>query len=230
MNDIDIGYFKPRPQPVLDGELGLTSEDVARSIGISHRHLLQDLRGRRYVVFLRQAGFELAEVSANRKGPGRKGKFFVFNTEAAKAVVATSRTELGAGYLRYLIACEHAIEAGLPLLRAEIADLRAKLESLVKPKRLRGPGRRHRVVVGFRTVVGLFGSEKVPVYRDLALDEMTDDERRMFEAQHLSKISSGASKKAANLINGEVKPGLRSQKRQLSIASAPVKIEIKDNP
>lgn len=207
MNELQA-FVKPYPQVALDGELGLTSEDVSRAIGVRHSDLLKDLRKRHYVGFLESAGFQLKEFSPNRKGPGRKGKAFAFDTDAAKALVATSRTELGAGYLRYLLACERAVEQGVPALKAELAEVQAKLAVLMaKPRRVRGPERKHCVVAGFQTVTDLWGNTaKVPVYRHLTRSEMTDEERRAFDAQHLARVSAGAAAQAAKLLSHQADP------------------------
>lgn len=202
------GFVKPYPQDVLNGALGLNSLDVAQAIGYSHRHLMRDLNRRQYLKWLRNADFKLAPFGAKTGNRGRKSIVYAMDTETAKVIIAQSRTELGAGYLRYLIACEFAMEHQVPKMIAEIADLRLKLASLSKPKRVAGPGRRHKLLVGFRSMKDIFGNEeKIPVFRMLATVEMTDAERRAWEAQHCAKISRGASDKAAKLLNLEVEPG-----------------------
>jgi phage anti-repressor protein len=212
-------FIQPYAQEALGGELGLTSKDMAFALDLPHYELIKDLRGRHYFETLKQAGFEFREISLNSKGRGRKGKAYVFTIDAAKAVVAVSRTSFGIHYLRYLLDCERAIEQGLPKLEAKVKELvtelretREKLSSLERPKVRKGQ-KTWRVVVGYRTerLLGLDGivEEKFPVIREIPIDNMTDDERRIWEAQHLSKISSGMSKKSAALLNCEVKPGTK---------------------
>ena len=37
-------YKKPTPQPKLNGAMGLTSEDLASSLGLNHFHLVEKLK------------------------------------------------------------------------------------------------------------------------------------------------------------------------------------------
>ncbi len=207
-------FVDPYPQEALDGALGLTSSDIAAALGVAHNHLMRDLKRRQSLKWFRDAGFQIEPFRPKSGNRGRKGTLYAFETEAAKAIVAQSKTQKGIGYLRYLISCERKAEAAeviIPLLLEKVSLLEKLVNVLSKPKKLRGPGRRHRIVAGFQTIRDLWGNDgQMPVYRDLAFSEMTDEERRAYEAQHLSKIASGASKKAAKLINHEVAPGKRS--------------------
>ncbi len=209
------GHVQPYAQETLGGAIGLTTKDIAMSLGIAHHNVLAKLRQGKFHDAARFCGWNLTGVvfqSRNHsRKVGRPEQVIAMEVKAAKAFVAKWDNELGWGYLNFLLDRDEKMtvaESAIPKMIEEIADLRAKLESLCAPKRLRGPGRRHRVIAGFRSVKDLWGQVvKVPVFRELAFDEMTDDERRAYEAQHLSKISSGASAKVTKLLNHEAKPG-----------------------
>ncbi len=207
-------FVEPYAQVALDGALGLTSEDLATALGVSHHHILEKIRRGRFAEVCRLGGWSfhaLAFKPAAGKRGGRPLKIHVLDVDASKVFVSRWDNARGIGYLKYLLTCERIVEHGVPLLNAKIRDLEAKVVALCAPKRVRGGPRRHRLVAGWRTITDIFGeSGKIPVYRDLLLSEMTDQERRHYEATHLSKISAGASDKAAKLLNHETDPGKRS--------------------
>lgn len=204
--DLEVTYAKPRSIEQLDGRIGLTSLEICKSIGVSHHDFKKELGRRQYLKYLREAGFLIRPFSPETRNRGRKPVAFAIELEAAKALVALSRTKLGLEYLRYLISCETAI----PKMIQEIAELRSKIDALERPKRIKTQ-KVWRIVVGYRTerALGLEGitDVKIPVYREISVDNMTDEERRIWEAQHLARISSGASTKAAKLLNREIEPG-----------------------
>lgn len=204
---IKTGFVKPYPQKALNNTLGLTSKDIASVIGVTHRHLLQDLRQRQYVKRLEDAGFLLAEISINSKGRGRKGKMFVLDSDASKAVVAQSRTDSGVGYLRYLIECERLWENDVPRLLREVEDLRRKVQALERPRQIRSNPKHWQIVIGYRELKTLFGEEvKEVVRREALLADMTVEERRQWEAAHNSKTAAGLSKKVQKLLDREIDP------------------------
>lgn len=216
MQEIKISFIEPYPQPLLGGELGLTSEDIAGSIGVTHRAFVRDMRDRKYISFLENAGFRFVQFCSNRSGPGRKGKIWVFDTNAAKAVVAASRTEYGAGYLRHLIDCERFVLEGMPKLKAlfeqqakELIEAQAKIAGFEKRRRkVRGKPKTARVHAGYRTVASLFEPEgyREPVFREVPLDQLTDEEARVMEIIHLNRIAEGLNKKATALAEHRREP------------------------
>lgn len=189
----EITYIKPYAQEALGGRLGLTSVDIAATLAVQHRDLVRDLRERQYAEFLKVAGFEFAEISANRKGPGRKGKMFVLDVEAAKAIVASSRTEVGAGYLRYLLTCEKIAEQLAPRLAAELEAAHATIAKLTEPQQRRIPGKGIvSVIVRTLRVVDLFGEIHEEIHRERKLySELSEAEKRRYKLGQRAAVMRG---------------------------------------
>lgn len=109
-------YAKPSPQPALHGEMGLSSKDLAKSLGVFHKNILAKIRRLNESVKWVGLGFRLAAYEADE---------YSLNTDLAKAFVAKWDNENGWGYMRYLLDCEKVVESKQqPLLsEAQISQI-----------------------------------------------------------------------------------------------------------
>ena len=97
-----IEFIQPYPQPSLGNELGLTSSDLAKSLGTEHKHVLQKIR-RISEEKLRSMGFIVEASIEARLG-------FSLSTDTAKFFIAKWDNDIGLGYLKYLLQCEKVAE------------------------------------------------------------------------------------------------------------------------
>jgi hypothetical protein len=126
-------FAKPQPMKELGGALGLTTHQIAVSLGIKRKHLLQKFRLQ--MDSIKAVGFQWAEFSAV-DFIGNSHTDYVLGVDAAKFIVARYGNEIGAQYLAYLIRLENKVAEHVtsPALTAEAvrALLREDREELLK--------------------------------------------------------------------------------------------------
>ena len=184
---LSTGYVLPYPQPALGGKLGLTSTDIAGSLGTRANNVTRELGHRGYADRLRSVGCELAPTGAKSKGRGRPGKVWALDTMAAQIYVAQTRTIPGIGYAAYLIRHEAASKKALAKMQSRLDELEAKVEKRHK---------RHTVVLGTAQIKTLFGEVvETVIEKALLISDMSPEERRAYRIQHLAKIGKGVASK-----------------------------------
>lgn len=196
-------YVKPYPQEALGGRLGLTSRDIASSLGIKLKAVNQALDKRGYADTLRRAGCELVTFVTKSVGPGRHGHIWILDSNAAKIFAAQTRSDIGVGYVMWLLECEHVRENVVPRLVAEVESLRSDVRALTAPKAKRLPGQG--IVEFIKKVIterDMFGGEERRVVTERkAYALLTEDERRRFRTEHRARVMRGLSKRQDNDIN-----------------------------
>lgn len=131
---VTTAFHEPVPQAALGGELGLTSFDIAESLGIRddrgyvHQTAVRQ-RIDRNLEFLRANHFSVGTEKRAGTG-GRAQENYVLSVEAAKYIVATWKSDVGVGYFRYLLACEQKVERGVPQLEAMMLKLKEDFNRL----------------------------------------------------------------------------------------------------
>ena len=122
---VKTAFHEPRPQPELRGELGLTSQDVADSLGVQHSHLKQAIRD--------LARVDETFVDSRRKVTGTGGRareLVILPVDFAKILVAQYKSKVGIGYVRFLLGCERVATQDVPKLRELLEELKGRFEAL----------------------------------------------------------------------------------------------------
>lgn len=194
MSEIVASKFTaPYPQPAMDGDLGLTSSDLAHALGVQHKNVLEKIR--RVSEFLQAQGFDIVEAAVGTATG--KQPVFVFDVDTAKYITATWRNELGVSYFRYLLTCERMFESKVPQLMAtlteahqRVADLETKVDRLMAPKHRRIPGKGVvSVIVRTLHVVDMFGEIHDEIRREKKVySELSPSEQRAYKIQHRSAV------------------------------------------
>lgn len=134
---------EPRPCPELQGELGLTSLQIAKSLGASHDDVKRNIRriAERHPIFRMESG-----EMRNDKRKGRPVQFYIVPVDVAKFIVARYENDTGAAYLQYLIDFENKARKAEPEMRSALAEmqkvieeLRAQLAAVTRPRALPKP-------------------------------------------------------------------------------------------
>lgn len=116
------GFVKPYAQESLNGELGLTSLEIAQALGARHEQVKHRMQS------LKSSDEAFTEVAVKVHGNGRPLELLVMLVTEAKLVVAKYDIEIGNEYLRLLVACEKVASEITPRLVAELKAARGELE------------------------------------------------------------------------------------------------------
>ena len=145
MNEIQAPKFhEPKPQVALNGELGLTSREIAESLGVDHDKVTRSIRA--YIALDPQFPHSGGKEAARGGKQGRHSTVYTLPLVEARIVVAQYRSKVGLGFVRYLVEFEKTAREREPELRAafaalegEVASLRARLEATQRPRALPSP-------------------------------------------------------------------------------------------
>ena len=125
VKEVKAEFIQPYAQEALNGELGLTSTDLAKSLGVQHKHVLEKIR-RMTIEKILDLGLMAAKTAGNE---------FSLSTETAKFFVARWNNDLGSGYLKYLLSCENIVERapalGAIISEAQIANIIAMTTAIM---------------------------------------------------------------------------------------------------
>lgn len=186
-------YVKPTIQPALGGEEGLTSADIAQSLGVPEHRIVESLGKRGYADKLRQANCRLVANAINPSAiGGRPGVRWIMDTKAAQIFVAQTRTAMGIAYASYLIDVEAHWRREYPKLLARIEKLEADNRKRHKPRKPKN----WNLTVGQMSVTDLFGEvRQIAIDKAMMINAMGPEELRQFRIQHLSRVGKGISTK-----------------------------------
>lgn len=126
---LQVQYFEPTAQEILNGELGLTSQQIADSLKIRHSNLLPSIRN-----YEQEIKCNLTKHSVKIK-PGSRGRnstLYVLTATDAKMIVARYQNEIGRGYLKFLLECEKIATEITPRLVARVKELEKELQAALK--------------------------------------------------------------------------------------------------
>ena len=195
---ISSQFITPYPQPALNGDLGLTSEDISSGLHIEAKHLRYKLRRSDFIENFRSFGFR---VFPNVSGSVAIATFklprsYVFDVQAAKAFVATYESDLGRAYLVFLLQCERVVEIELPKLKEQFEAMKTALAHEKRPRKIRGEAaykisRPIWVRDIFKHLIMDFVSETVPA------SQIELPEKIQWNIEHREKVIKGLSEATA---------------------------------
>lgn len=178
-------FVKPYPLMALNGELGITSKDIASCIGSNLENIHKKIAKDRWTTM--EKFKPVPYVSINETN-GQKTTCYAFTVRGAKAFVARYSNAVGDQYLDFLFDCEDIVLNRVPELVKKILSLESwKKKTIGKHKFLV-----RKLAV---PVQGLFGKEYEVVEERKYLSEMDHQERRAFNFQHRSRVMEGCAKK-----------------------------------
>lgn len=193
-------FITPYPQAELNGELGLTSKDIAKAIDVpiervnkKIKRLLSDKKRSEHFL---QLNWHFHPYGIKSESPkiGRPETAYALNILAAKAFVAKYESKLGREYLNYLLRCEQVAEQQVPILKAAVEALTTPIKRKTRTGytiKVRKP------VIRF----GLFGpicevEETKKSYSDLAPHELAH-----YKIVHRQKVIAGLTKEQSIAIS-----------------------------
>lgn len=192
---------EPYPQPALDGALGLTSEDIARSLGARSADIRRRLRRSTFISDWKKRNFSIVSNST-AEIPGS----YVFDVNSAKVFVATYDNDMGRDYLAFLLNCERAVVETIPRMIRELGEAREIIKKLTKPKRKTLPTGES-VVTLTQIVVkrDIFGVEYCEPFRvQVPMNQLDQAQYREYKIRHINRVQSGLTKSAEKALSKTV--------------------------
>lgn len=192
---------EPYPQPALDGALGLTSEDIARSLSTTSKVIRQRLRRSRFIETWRSRKFVVVAIATSNFPDS-----YVFDVNAAKVFVATYDSDTGRDYLAFLLNCERAVVETIPRMIRELGEAREIIKKLTKPKRKTLPTGES-VVTLTQLVVkrDIFGVEYCEPFRvQVPMNQLDQAQYQEYKIRHINKVQSGLTKSAEKALSKTV--------------------------
>ena len=107
MDLVAASFITPYSQPALDGAEGLTSADIAKSLGIRPRNFRVRFFELEHDKLLAQLGLNFAKTAQKLDSRGRPEEVLVFPTDVARVLVANYPNEIGMGYAVWLVQRAH---------------------------------------------------------------------------------------------------------------------------
>ena len=201
-------YIEPYSQPALNGELGLTATDIAKSLGVQIPHVREKIK-RLQETLKSQAIFAQSTLRLCHPLTNKMYNEPVLNTTAAKYVVVTWKNKIGIAYFSWLMYCEHIAQTKVPELMSEIETLKMKLAEFEKPKIKIASENNKMVRVEVKNLAyvqkGLFGNEVQIITETKKLSELTREEAIQYSFDHKVKVKAGLSRSLNEALeNGDV--------------------------
>jgi hypothetical protein len=190
-HSVSVNFSKPHFIVEL-GEEGLTSLEIAASLGVEHRDVLQKLRRGKWISHNCLIFKYAAYTTYNQNN--KLVDVYALNVPAAKAFVARWSNLAGDGYLAFLFECERVVTEEVPKLR----QLVAKLQQQWKPKHKGLPRGRPKGTIDVPVEVStLFGSqiEWVTVFKEQA----SVIQKLLSDRNHLLRCRRGYDKRLAEI-------------------------------
>lgn len=103
-------FIAPYPQKALGGELGLTAEDIARSLETRASEVRSKLKDRGFLERIEAQGLRATAIAAASKSNGLPFEEIVLDVHAAKFFVGKWDAPIGDSYLVFLIRLEARVE------------------------------------------------------------------------------------------------------------------------
>lgn len=192
-------YIEPYPKKALGGELGLTSIDIARALGVRHDYVYDKIR--RNQSFYNSGGLWRIAYFTHILENNRKSKAFQVSTIVAKYVVATWKNDMGRSYFDYLEKCENFVQKEVPKLQALIETLTNKF---VKPRKING----YIIVPKIVKNTDIFGEEHYDLLDvRILMSQATKEDLEQYKFIQRQRTMNGLHKKQTeSLNNGTIKP------------------------
>ncbi len=110
-NVIKVSFKKPEPQSVLNGSLGLTTQDIADSLGIDVTQVRRKLSERGMLGRIKACNFNCMPIGILHPVNGTEYTDYVLDVNAAKFFIARYENKKGDAYLKYLVDVESDAQA-----------------------------------------------------------------------------------------------------------------------
>lgn len=193
-------YKMPYPQGLLKDVYGLTSVDIAQALDMPLYQLNEKIRRPEFKAMCEANNWEYIATAIKSKSRGRPTKIFIMETNIAKALVATSASQKGWGYLKFLLDCEKVAMELMPKLinENELLKIRLKAAESKEYKRLPGP-KTDAIPHPVAYAEDLFGEEQVIEVRWVKKKDLTDLELARAIKRHCLATGAGAIEKAKKL-------------------------------
>lgn len=215
------GFVKPYPQDVLGGEDGLTSFDIARSLGISVAKVNEKINTEAFKKLCKNNGYDLIAIAIKSGKRGRPGINWVLGSRASKACVSTMDNLKGNRYLDFLFDCEDVALKVLPTLLIELKALKEKVQIWEHREQRRLAKSRKGQILVPRYIEDMFG-HIILSHMETSNKELASKLENLEAKQiHIAKVIEGLSKESKNLV-------LESGKERREKESAIVKL-VKDD-
>lgn len=197
--EAETKFIKPKPQPDLDGELGVTLSDIAESLGVAHSDLRRKLERSGEMEFLTILNHKVKTI-VFFTADNRAVDSYVLDMMAAQHIVAKYDNLSGRYYLDFLIRCKDALkvsleqhqklETELDRISSELSESNKKLEAFLQPKLTRRNNLIRRSLV--KEPDGLFHEGKYSVVKETIKQPRQGDENYdEHKMQKISRITAG---------------------------------------
>lgn len=193
-------FIEPYPQPLLGGRLGLTSEDVARSLRVNSKVIRLKLRRSSFISDWKKQNFVVVSIETETIPSS-----YVFDVNAAKAFVGTYNNDIGRSYFSFLLNCERVVLEEIPKLIEENRQIRELAAQHIRPRRVTSNGVKMISKPVPHKEKDIFGNERLFIkWERVPLDSLQPAEFREWKIRHRSKTLVGiqnAQEQDINVIN-----------------------------
>lgn len=224
----------PQARDELNGDVGLTSEQIAHSLGIKTIHVNQAMDRRGYAKKLLSINCAVVPVGSSvnllknlditnvisKKVGGKKIKgkgSWVFSIEAAQLFVVQSKSPKGMEYAKFLIDFHTKTSEHLPALLRENRDLKAELEMW----RNQGAQKKLAAISTVDYLVRAVRHEDIfgdvwYTYERSKVPKADLDENELTQAQmeHITRMIAGLSKRLDDMQNKQAVKRLPPDRRR----------------
>lgn len=211
-----INFIEPKPQKELNGEIGLTANDISIALQIPMKRVNKKLSiNHKFFEMCKLLNFKMVPcVTINDNN--RLDKSWVFDLNAAKAFVAKYDNETGWRYLQFLLQCENILLKDIPKLKSELEAAKNLIERLSKKRIIRKKSEKYFRITIIDKTTDIFGepvllSKKV----DIPYNQMDNQQLTQFRINHRAAIMETLSKNQKEDLeknNIVVLPKIKEQK------------------
>lgn len=211
---VESNFIKPYPQEALDGQLGLTCEDLAKVLKTKREHVIRKFKSHKLNVE-NDGSFNFTQTWVKIKsGRGRKYASWVFCVDTCKLIIASYSNDIGHAYFKYLLKCERFVNEAAPKLMERLQKAEKEIEALKRPKKrtVKKKNKMVEIVKRHETRIDMFGEvETVIVMDNRPRHELTPEEERQYKIRHIALVSKGLTNKLDYYINEPLREAKRKK-------------------
>lgn len=209
---VQSSFIKPYPQEALDGQLGLTCDDLSKVLKTKKENVIRKFKSLH--LSPENNGYFNFTQHRVKVDVGRPRQQWVFCVDTCKLIIATYHNEIGYAYFKYLLKCERFVNEAAPKLLDRLKQAELEIEKLKAPRRVRKKSKMVDIIKRVETRTNMFGETETSVLIEEKPREILSEEEIMqYQIRHITSVAKGLNNKLDKLINEPY----RKAKKQLQL-------------